>query len=386
MNKKLLEMLNKINAQKKVVQDLVDEGKLEEATEAKKTLVDLQKAFDLVKDIEDAPVAPEKRPVADQIQKDAIAAFAAAARRGFKNEGELDYSNEGDDEKGGYTVPEDISTRINKWREDHFSLATLAASENVTTASGRRTYQKRGSHTGFQKVAEGGKIGKMSGPEFEIITYKIDKYAGALPVTSELLEDSDANISNTLIEWLGEESVATRNALMLAKISTKAITPITGIDDVKKAVNVTLGQKFAGLVSVVTNDDGLNYLDTLKDENGRYLLQNAVDPTKPEMTLTVGARKIPVVVVPNEIFKSDETNGIPFVIGSLKDFVKIFDRKKITIKASDVGVIGDLNAYEQDLTIFRAIERLDIETLDEDAIVRGYLKVTTTTETEPVTP
>ena len=124
----------------------------------------------------------------------------------------------------------------------------------------------------------------------------------------------------------------------------------------------------------MTNDDGLNYLDTLKDENQRYLLQPEVDPAKPmQMNLCVGARKIPVVVVPNEVLTSDETNGIPFIIGSLKDYAKIFDRKRITIKASDIGTIGDLNAYEQDLTIFRAIERLDVEVLDSDAIVNGYL-------------
>lgn len=388
MNRKLLEMLEKINAQKKTVQDLVDAGKLDEATEAKAELVKMQTAFDLVKDIEDAEPVQTGKKVKVAHKKDAISRFADAARRMFKNDGDdpapaddpVDEgyagNQEGVDKDGGYTVPEDISTRIERWREDHVSLASLVATENVKTMSGRRTYQKRASHTGFSKVAEGGKIGKVAGPEFEVVTYKIDKYAGALPVTDELLEDSDANIAGTLIEWLGEESVATRNNLILAKIAEKTVTAIAGIDDIKKAVNVTLGQKFAGLVSIVTNDDGLNYLDTLKDENGRYLLQPEVDPAKPmQMNLCVGARKIPVVVVPNEVFATDETNGIPFVVGSLKDYAKIFDRKRITIKASDIGTIGDLNAYEQDLTIFRAIERLDVEVLDTDAIVNGYLPV-----------
>lgn len=385
MNKKLLQMLEKINTQKKTVQDLVDAGDLDKATEAKAELVEMQKAFDLLKDIEDSEPINTGKKVKVAPKKDAISRFADAARRMFKNDGDdpvpaddpddtYEGNQEGIDKDGGYTVPEDISTRIQKWREDHFSLATLAATENVKTMSGRRTYQKRASHTGFTKVAEGGKIGKVAGPEFEVVTYKIDKYAGALPVTDELLEDSDANIAGTLIEWLGEESVATRNNLILAKIAEKTVTAIAGIDDIKKAVNVTLGQKFAGLVSIVTNDDGLNYLDTLKDENQRYLLQPEVDPAKPmQMNLCVGARKIPVVVVPNEVLTSDETNGIPFIIGSLKDYAKIFDRKRITIKASDIGTIGDLNAYEQDLTIFRAIERLDVEVLDSDAIVNGYL-------------
>lgn len=382
MNKKLLEMLERINAQKKTVQDLVDAGKLTEASEAKKELIDMQKAFDLLKDIEEETPAAGVKPKKTAL--DAVAAFAAAARRGFRNE-ELGYNSEGDGEEGGYTVPEDIQTRINRYREANFSLESLVSHENVTTNTGRRTYQKRGSYTGFSKVAEGGKIGKVAGPQFDVVTYKIDKFAGALPVTDELLADSDANVTNVITEWLGEESIATRNNLILALIEDESEEQaITGIDDIKKHINVTLGQKFAGRVSVVTNDDGLQYLDTLKDENGRYLLQNAVDPTKPEMTLTVGARKIPVVVVPNEVLKTTE-NKIPVIIGSLKDYCKIFDRQKTTIKASDIGVIGDLNAYEQDLTIFRAIERLDVELLDDDALVNGYIAVngTGTETTEP---
>ena len=52
-------------------------------------------------------------------------------------------------------------------------------------------------------MAEGGKIGNVAGPSFEVIEYSIKKYAGWLPITNELLSDSDANLTNTLIVWLG---------------------------------------------------------------------------------------------------------------------------------------------------------------------------------------
>lgn len=47
MNKKLLELLDKINAKKVDVKNLVDAGKLDEATTAKAELVNMQKQFDL---------------------------------------------------------------------------------------------------------------------------------------------------------------------------------------------------------------------------------------------------------------------------------------------------------------------------------------------------
>ena len=47
--KKLLEMLNRINEQKKKVKDLVDAGKLEEAKAEKEELVKMQETFDILK-------------------------------------------------------------------------------------------------------------------------------------------------------------------------------------------------------------------------------------------------------------------------------------------------------------------------------------------------
>jgi HK97 family phage major capsid protein len=203
--------------------------------------------------------------------------------------------------------------------------------------------------------------------------YSVKKYAGYIPATAELLADSDAAISTMLINWLGEESVATENAQILAKINTKEATPLTGIKDIKKAINVTLAA-FAGSVVIVTNSNGLQYLDTLEDKNGRPLL--SPDPTKPmEMSLSVGARSIPVKVLPNDVLGNTEGGAIPLIIGDLHEYGKMFDRAQLTISVSDVAAIGDFNAYEQDMTLFRGIMRADFKVKDAEAIVRGELTV-----------
>jgi HK97 family phage major capsid protein len=301
----------------------------------------------------------------DGAPTDSIKAFADAVRSRFKD------LNEGAGADGGYTVPEDILTKVNEYKQERFSLATLIDRETVTTKSGRRTYKKRSQHKGFTQVGENGKITKVDAPQFEVMTYNIKKYGGYMPVTNELLEDSDANIADTMIGWLGEEDIATENAQILAKINTKAATPLSSLKDIKKAVNVTLAA-FAGTVKIVTNSDGLQYLDTLEDGNGRPLL--SPDPVKPmEMYLSVGARRIPVVVVPNAVLPSSEAGVIPFIIGDLFAFLKQFDRKQITLLQSNLAAVGDLNAFEQDLTLIRALTRKDWQIKDSEAIVRGEL-------------
>ena len=93
------------------------------------------------------PEVPAQKQQAKNIEKE----FADAARSGFRTKA----MNETTGADGGYTVPEDIQTRIEQFRDAKFSLRQLVSVENVTTKSGRRTFKKRAQQTGFAKVAEG---------------------------------------------------------------------------------------------------------------------------------------------------------------------------------------------------------------------------------------
>lgn len=397
MNKKLLALLNQINAQKQVVIDLANAGKLAEAKAEKEKLQQMQDKFDLLKDVEDPDPEGgegEGSGAGDPVNSGALKnvnvnynrvvhEFADAARHYFKN---AKANTEGSNADGGYTVPDDIRTEINRYREAKFSLSSLIDTENVSTDSGRRTYQSRANHTGFLQVAEGGKIGNVAGPSFEVIEYSIKKYAGWLPITNELLSDSDANLTNTLIVWLGEEDIATRNNLITGIMQTKPATELANLDGIKKTINVTLGSAFAPTSKIITNDDGLQWLDTLKDSNGRYLLKPSLDQTSPiKHQLAVGATNIPVVVAPNFILKSNvsiaKKRGIPMICGDAKEGIKCFDRQKLSILASATASVTGFNAYEQDMTLFRGILRLDIKAKDPNALVNGVITVDDATVT-----
>lgn len=381
MNKKLLELLDKINAKKEEVKNLVDAEKLEDAQAAKEELKNLQKQFDLLKDLEDEDLAAIQQKVTKGTvkpageDKDSVKAFADAARQGFRMTNAM---NEGTPADGGYTVPEDIQTRINTYREARFSLINLVDVEHVTTNKGSRTFKKRSQQTGFQKVAEGGKIQAKDTPQFERMSYEVAKYAGYFALTNELLADSDAAITAVLTEWIGNESRVTRNNIIRAVINQKEVTELTGLDDIKKALNVTLGSAFKSTSRIVTNDDGLQYLDTLKDSDGKYLLQpNPADPM--QLRLCAGATIVPVSVIPNADFPSDVATAgkrkIPVVIGDLKEGIKFFDRQQTSIMASNIASAGELNAFEEDLTLYRAIEREDCQTKDDQAFVNGQITI-----------
>lgn len=391
MNRRLLELLNAINEKKVEIQKLVDNGDLEKAKAEKEKLKNMQNKFDLLKDLDDGELKDMQNRAAagtantvtgeegaadpEDPPKDAVHEFADAARNRFQVSNDM---SEGGNPDGGYTVPEDIQTQINTRREAKASLIHLVDVESVSTNKGSRVFKKRMQQTGFTKVGEGGKAPKKETPKFERMEYEVKKYAGYFPVTNELFEDSDANITSVLVTWIGDESRVTRNNIIRKVIDEKEKTELAGLDDIKKALNVTLGSAFKSTSRIVTNDDGLQYLDTLKDADGKYLLQpSPADPMK--LRLCAGATIVPVEVLPNSDFASDTSTagkrGIPMVIGDLKEGIKFFDRKQLTIISSSIAIAGDLNAFEEDLTLFRAIEREDCRMKDDQAFVNGVLTI-----------
>ena len=301
----------------------------------------------------------------------AVKALAAAARAGFPKAKAGEMMNEGTASDGGYTVPEDIVTKIIARRDTKESLLGEVRVINVTAKSGSRTFKKRSQQTGFLTVAEGAAYGKKATPQFERVEYEIKKRGGVLPVTAELMEDSDANIAAVVEEWMGDEARVTVNNEVLTVIkAAKEQQDLADLDGILKAW-IGLGSQFRATSKLITNDDGLLWLSTLKDENGRYLLTpNPSDPHA--LRLCAGPHVLPIKTYDNDTIPSDG-NKIPVILGDLKEGIAYWDRRKFTLTHSDTAVVGDLNAFEDDLILWKGSLRDDCTTWDDEAFVYGYI-------------
>ncbi len=301
----------------------------------------------------------------------AVKSFAAAARSGFpKAKAAGDFMSEGVDADGGYTVPQDIVTRIVQLREAKESLLDEARIVPVTAKSGKRTIKKRGQHQGFATVAEAAKFGKAATPQFAVLEYNIEKRGGYLPVTNELLEDSDNNIAAIAEEWLADEARVTANKEILAAVRSKAAQDLKDLDGILTAW-VGLGSTFRATSKLITNDDGLLWLGTRKDGNGRYLLTPNPADAK-ELRLCVGPHVLPVKTYDNSTIPTED-GKIPVILGDLKEGVVYWDRRVFSVKVFDQATIGEFNAAEQDMTIWRGSLRDDCTVRDDGAFVNGYI-------------
>lgn len=305
----------------------------------------------------------------------AVKAFAAAARKGFHVEkAEVgaaagDKLMEGSDPDGGYTIPHDIVTKIIHLRQAKESLLDLVGYTTVKTFTGRRTFQKREEATPFLTVEEAAKIGKLATPQFTTLEYSIKKRGGYMVVTNELLSDSDNNITAVVQSWLADHDRVTANKLILDKIHSKTAKDLTNLDGI---LDAWIGlDEFMGDAALITNRDGLFWLGTLKDNNGRQLLTpNPADPK--QLRVSVGPYTLPVRHYSNKTIAT--TGGkIPMVLGYLKEGIMFWDRQLMSVLESKTAVAGDFNAFEQDVTLWRGLLRNDCTLWDDAAFINGYI-------------
>lgn len=355
-------VLNSNGETEKAIAKMDEYDKLHKIFNAEKRIYESEKDFDLDDNEGIAGTQAEEK-------SNAVKSFADAARHKFLVEGT--------DANGGYTVPEDIQTQINHYKSNVFSLEDYITVESVSTNEGARTFLTRADDFALEKVAEGGVIPEIDTPTFERTTYKISDYGGYLPVSKDLLADTDANITGEISSWFAKAVRGTTNKAVLALIAKQTQTEFKSLDDIKKSIVVTLGGAYRGSVAIYTNDDGVQWLTTLKDGNGRYLLTpNPSEPAK--MQVSVGAAVIPVVQIPNSVLASAD-GKIPFIVGDLKSAFVKFDRQQSVISTSDVASTTKYNAFTQNLVLYKIFMRMDYQTVDSKAFVNGYISTSTVT-------
>lgn len=404
MNKDMLKLLKEINDKKDAVRSLTNEGKLKEAKQAKDELIVLQEKFNLLADLEDDDLDGIEDSLesgraknitggaADPKAKKSglVKAFVNIVKAGFmkrepkeddvkvyKDALTSDVTPDGEDEMGiGVTIPEDIRTDIIELRRSEDNLEQYVNVEGVTTKTGARNIEVDADSTPFDNVEEEADFPEMDEPKFKKITYVIKKKGGILKITAELFEDTAANIMAYINKWIAKKTRATRNAMILKVLNTMTTgkeVVISSIDSIKDVFNVMLDPAVATSSMVITNQNGFNYLDKLKDADGKYILQP--NPTQPTQMLLFG--KYPIVKVSNKVVKSTEIKSgetvtgykHPVYMGDLKEAVTLFDRNVITIDMNDKAA----GLWEKDMTGIKVRDRFDVQPVDTSAVVKGEI-------------
>nr|DAL83658.1 MAG TPA: major capsid protein [Caudoviricetes sp.] len=378
MNKTIIELLDNIKLKKEEVINFTNENKLEDAKKSKDELVQLQNKLNILYDLEDDKEDVKnsllgKEPIQNNEKITEEQAFITAIKNtALDKEIPKNVVNvlKTTEEEKGILVPQDISTTVRELRRETQSLEQLVNIEKVEKTEGSRVIEKNIDIVGFEAVDEEAVFPDMPDPDFKKISYKLKKFGGILKGTKEFYQATFSSIKGYIIKWIAKKGITTRNNLILKAIDDKkdgSKVTITNIDSLKDIINTKLDPAILNGTQIITNQDGFNWLDKLKDENGRYILQP--DITQKFDYLLFG--KYPVIVFSNKQIKTN-TNKAPFYIGNLKEFITLFDYEKLFIEMSSEA--GDL--WDKDMIGIKVRERLDVQVIDENALVKGEVDIT----------
>ncbi|MDT2640644.1 phage major capsid protein [Enterococcus dongliensis] len=246
-------------------------------------------------------------------------------------------------------IPIDRITKPEKQPETVVDLRQQVGRVPVTTGTGSYPILKANKNK-MIAVAELAKNPALANPEFTKVKYEIETYRGYIPVSQEALDDSDVDLAGLVSEHIQRQSLNTSNAAIAAKLQTAPAKTVTSIDDLKDIVNVAIDPAYN--VKYVASQSFFNELDKMKDNDGRYLLQQ-------DVTVASGYKLLgrEVVVLADDVIGTAVGDKVAF-IGDPSLFAKYFDRQQASVRWVDNDVYGQLLA---------GFVRFDVEVADTDA-------------------
>ncbi|MHC5226904.1 phage major capsid protein [Enterococcus sp. LJL99] len=223
---------------------------------------------------------------------------------------------------GSVLVPVDVSTNVLELKDNLVDLTKYVTVEAVGTGQGKFPVAKRASAILATKE-ELAEIAEINDPLFIDVEYKCATRIGQIAFSNELLEDSEIDVVAYAEKQMQRMVRNTNNKGVLDVLAGFGNKTVTDVDGLKSIVNVELDPELD--IKVVVNQDAYQYLDTLKDSQGRYLLQDsiAVDSGK----VLFGKE---VIVVSNKVAKTPAKSVGYIFMGDLAESVFMAKRKDIT--------------------------------------------------------
>lgn len=232
-------------------------------------------------------------------------------------------------------IPVGRITKPEKQPETVVDLRQHVGRVPVTTGTGSYPIL-RANKNKMTSVEELAKNPALANPEFTKVNYEIATYRGYIPVSQEALDDSDIDLGGLVAEYIQRQSLNTSNAEIAKKLQTATAKTVTDIDGLKDIVNVTIDPAYN--VKFIASQSFFNELDKMKDNDGRYLLQQ-------DVTVASGYKILgrEVVVMADDVIGKKASDKVAFV-GDPSLFVKYFDRQQASVRWVDNDVYGQLLA------------------------------------------
>lgn len=191
----------------------------------------------------------------------------------------------------------------------------------------------------------------LAKPEFTDVPWKVKTYRGAIPLSQEAIDDADVDLLSIVAEAANQIKVNTTNDAIATVLKDFEAKTAADLDAIKEILNVDLDPAYN--VSFVVSQSFYQKLDTLKDKNGRYLLQDSIVSASGKTFLGH-----PVFVVSDTTLGA--TGEAKAFIGDVQRAVLFADRQELGLRWTDNEIYGQY---------LQAVVRFDVKKADAKA---GY--------------
>lgn len=248
----------------------------------------------------------------------------------------------------GVTIPHDIKYIPEKEVNTVQDLSQLVQKEKVNGPSGEYPILKR-ANAKFSTVAELEANPELAKPEFKSIEWKVQTYRGSIPISQEALDDSVANLTAIVSENINEQKINTLNERIGTVLKSFNPTTVSNVDDLKSIINIKLDPGYDR--QIICTQSFYQKLDTLKDGNGRYLLQDSIINTAGNTVLGMN-----ITVVRDDLLGAN--GDAKAFIGDIKRGVFFADRTDVSVQWIENQIYGKylMGAF-----------RFDVKQADENA-------------------
>lgn len=233
--------------------------------------------------------------------------------------------------------------------EDVIDLSKLVNVAKVNSGAGKYPVIKK-SGSKMVSVAELLANPELAKPTITEVAYDVETYRGFIPLSQEVIDDADYDVTGMIANEIADQELNTKNAAIAAVLKTAAPKAVTGLDGIKAVFNKDIKKVYA--VKAILTSSLYNALDTLKDADGRYILET-------DVTVESGKKLFgkEVIVLDDDVIGS-LAGDLKGFIGDPKAFVTMFDRNRASVKWVDNDVYGQLLA---------GYVRFDVKSTDADA-------------------
>lgn len=261
-------------------------------------------------------------------------------------------------------LPEEVVTEVLELKQASYDLANYVTVKKVGTKSGSFPVAKRNAGILATKD-ELADIADVASDMFIDVEWDVQTRAGKIALSNEVIEDSAIDVVAEVKKQLQRMVVNTNNQNIINLLKGFTKVSASTLDDVKKVFNVDLDPALNK--QVIVNQSAFNYLDTLKDAQGRYLLQ-------PDLKAQSGYSLFgaEVIVVSDALLPNGGTQSnpkYPIIVGDFEESIAVFNRNQVTAQWEK------FDSYSQGLSV---VVRNDYKVVDPDAT--RYIELTPATQ------